>query len=61
MGKGDKTLVHGGVAREHDRPIRCVEAIRQGGDSPTVCHGNGTHPDCSVFEYEICNSCYNPG
>ena len=49
-GKSNQTVVHGGVAREHDGPVRGVEAVRQGGSCSTVRDGNRTHPNSFVLE-----------
>jgi hypothetical protein len=49
--EGDQIVVDGGVAREHDGPVRGVEAVRESRNRPAVRHCNGADPNGLIFEH----------
>ena len=44
VGQGDQVVVHRGVAGEHHRAVRGVEAVAERRDRPAVRHRHGGDP-----------------
>ncbi len=61
LGQGDQIVVHGGVAREHDRAVRGVETVRKSRNRVAVRHGDGGDPDNPIVENDDRNLGEGPG